>query len=476
MKTNMVVAIALIATASATAQPDPIPPQLPFVIGPIGHWSGECPPPSAQPSPDPVITGCITAFTFRPGVVDVSVRASGMGSLDHITVLACRYTPQCPTFKNVNAANTSQYSALVPLPSPSGISRICATVQTFIPNASPPGQPPTSHYRSVPLGCVSVTPQLSAAASAFKITQTIDGLRHEGWFIDLTTDAPASIVLGRGPTPTTAVTAAAGDSDVRSSQSWPGYKSQHGFTATLPYVGSPGPAQICAWLAPNTGPSSVLGCFSYQERTLAFAEKNITRGDTLHVKVRNVRSGTAVSVNLRAEAGHFMLSWKHTNIWAATADQTGSANINISTDHLPPGRYLIAYHCAPECPGGNLNADQLAGAQPWTGSIIWGPKVTVNAEVSRMLSATVPAPDKVRVVGGGFGAGEAIDVIVVPPLPNFEGFPHQAAAVAATEADAQGAFSIDVDVTGLPLAGPNNQVIVLDGRHRPVAAARFTAP
>jgi len=472
----LAVAIAHISAACGPRLPKPIPPELPFVIGPIGHWSGGCPPPSSQPSSDPVITGCITAYTFRPGVVEVTVSASGMGSLDYITVLACRSTTQCPAIKNVHAANTSQYSAVVPLPSPAGISSICATVQTYSPTTSAPGRPPTTPYKSVQLGCVPVTPPLSAAASAFKITQTIDGLKHEGWFIDLTTDAPAQIVLGRGPTPPTTVTATAGGTDARSSQPWPGYNSQHGFTATLPYVGSPVLTQICAWLAPNTGTGSALACFSYQERTGAFAEENITRGDILHVSVRNVPSGAAVSVNLRAEAGHFMMPWKHANIWTATADQSGSANVNIDTDHLPPGQYVIAYHCAPECPGGDLNANQLIGAQPWTGSITWGPSVAVSADVSRSLSATIPAPNKVRVVGAAFGAGEAIDIIVVPPLLNFEGFPYEVAAVAATEADAQGAFSIDVDVTGLPLAGSNNQVIVLDGRHRPVAAARFTVP
>jgi hypothetical protein len=423
-----------------------------------------------------VITGCITAFTFRPGVVDVSVRASGMGSLDHITVLACRSITQCPTFKDVNATNNSQYSVLVPLPSPAGISRICATVQTFNPTSGPLGQPPTTPFKSVPLGCVPVTPPLSAAASAFKITPTINGLKLEGWFIDLTTDTPAQIVVGRGTTPPTTVTATAGDTDARSSQPWPGYNSQHGFTATLPYAGSPGPTQICAWLSPNTGISSMLNCFTYQEQPVAFADENITRGDTMHVSVRNAPSGAVVSINLRAEAGHFMMPWKHPSIWAATADQAGSANINISTDHLPPGQYLIAYHCAPECPGGNLNANQLIGAQPWTGSITWGPTVVVNAEVSRSLSATIAAPNTVRVVGAGFGAGEAVDVIVVPPLSNFDGFPNEAAADAATEADAQGGFSIDVDVTGLPVTGTSNQVIVLDKHHRPVAAAKFTAP
>lgn len=472
----LAIAIAHIVTGCKPRQPAPIPPELPFVIGPIGNWSGACPSPSAQPGPAPVITGCITAFTFRPGVVDVRVSASSMGSVDYITVLACRSTTQCPTFKNVNAANTSQYTALVPLPSPAGISSLCATFQSFSPTTSLPGHPPTTPYKSVPLGCVPVTPLLSAAASAFKITPTIDGLKHEGWFIDLTTDAPAQIVLGRGPTPPTTVTATAGGTDTRSLQPWPGYNSQHGFAATLPYAGSPALTQICAWLAPNTGPGSLLRCFSYQEATGAYAEGNITRGDILHVSVRNVPAGAAVSVNLRAEAGHFMMPWKHTSIWAATADQAGSATINIGSDRLPPGKYLIAYHCAPECPGGNLNANQLIGAQPWTGSITLGPSVLVNADVSRSLSATIPAPNKMRVMGTGFGAGEAVDVFVVPPLLNFEGFPYEAAAVAATEANAQGAFSIDVDVTGLPLAGPNNQVVVLDGRHRPVAAARVTVP
>ena len=470
-------AIAIVHIVACTPPPPgPMPPELPFVIGPVGHWSGECPPASSQPSPDPVITGCVTSYRFRPGGVDVGVHASGVGSAGFITVLACRSTTQCPAAKNVNAGTTPQLSTLLPLPSPAGISSICATAQNFSPTTSPIGQPPTTPFKSVPLGCVPVTPVLSAAAAAFKITPTIDGLKHEGWFIDLTTDAPAQIVLGRGATPTTTVTATAGGTDARSSPSWPGYNTQHGFTAILPYAGSPAPTQICAWLAPNTGTSNILGCFSFQERTGAYAEENVTRGDIVHVAVRNVPSGAAVSVNLRAEAGYFVMPWKHASIWAATADQAGSANINIDTDHLPPGKYSIAYHCTPECPGGSLNANQLIGAQPWTGSITWGPSVTVNADVSRSLSATIPAANKVRVLGSGFGAGEAVDVMVLPPLLNFEGFPYEAAAVAATEANAQGAFSVDVDVTGLPLAGTSPQVIVLDGRHRPVAATRFPVP
>jgi hypothetical protein len=83
---------------------------------------------------------------------------------------------------------------------------------------------------------------------------------------------------------------------------------------------------------------------------------------------------------------------------------------------------------------------------------------------------------KVRVVGTGFGAGEAVSIIVVPPLLNFEGFPHELAGTAYTEADGNGTFSVDVDVTGLPFSGPHNQVIVLDSGQQPVVATFFTVP
>jgi hypothetical protein len=478
--TRSLLMVALFVSACRTPHHLPPPPELPFVIGPAGSWSGQCTPVTTPPGADHQISGCITAFTFRPGVVDVTLNATGLGNLDYFTVLACQSTTACPAVKILHPSSGSgpNYSAQVPLPAPGGISKICATVQYFNPTTTPPGGPPTQPFKSLALGCVPVTPLLAAAASAFKITPTVDGLKHEGWFIDLTTDAPAQLVLGRGVPPATTIAALANGTDARSLQPWPGYSSQHGFTATLPYAGSPATTQICAWLAPSTGTSlgNPLQCFAYQEQTGAYAEATVTRGDTIHVAVRNVPSGAAVSVNLKAAAGHFWLPWKHPAIWATTADQAGSANINVSTDLLPPGQYTIAYHCAPECPGGNLAADQLIGGQSWTGSITWGPTVVVNAAVTRGLTATKPMPDKVHVVGTGFDPGETIGVFVVPPLPNFDGFPNEAAAIAYIAADAQGAFTVDVDVAGLPISGPNNQVIAFDHSHRPVAAIMFTAP
>ena len=435
---------------------------------------------STPPGSDRELSGCITEFMFIPGSVIVTVGTSGMGALDSLNVLACQTTTACPALEIVRPTSGSgpNYSVIVPLPSPAGIARICATIEYFNPTTAPPGGPPTRPHKSLPLGCIPVTPTLTAAVGAFKITPTIDGLKHEGWFIDPTTDSPAQIVLGRGLSPPTTATAVAGGTDARSRQPWPGFSDQHGFMATLPYAGFPSPTQVCAWRGPSTGTAlgSPLGCFGFQEQTAAYAEANVTRGDTLHVSVRNVPSGAAVSVNLRAAGGHFWLPWKHPAIWRTTADASGSANIDVATDRLPPGQYLLAYNCAPECPGGDLNANQLIGGQSWAGTIKWGPSVTINPGVSRGLSVTRPTPDKVRVVGTGFGAGETVGVFVVPPLANFDGFPHEVTPVAYTEADAQGAFSIDVDVTGLPMAGPNNQVIAFDSSNRPVAAVTFATP
>jgi hypothetical protein len=303
-------------------------------------------------------------------------------------------------------------------------------------------------------------------------------LKFEGWFIDPTTEAPARIALGRGLAPPSTVTALANAANAQSRFGWPGYSDQHGFTAILPYVGAPTATQICAWLAASTGTplASPLRCFSYQERTAAFAETHVARGAPLHVSVRNVPSGAAVSVNLRADPGHFMLQWTNTAIWAATADQTGSADFTIATDHLPPGQYIIAYHCTPECPGGNLNANQLIGGKPWTGSITFGPSVTIDPTVTRGLMVTMAAANKVQVVGSGFGRGESVGVIVVPSLLNFEGFPEEVAGIAYTAADVHGKFGVDVDVTGLRMSGPHNQVVILDSHHQPVAAASFAVP
>jgi hypothetical protein len=470
----------LLATAAVVGAcpkpPKPTPPALPFVIGPMGRWSGSCTLASTPPGSDRELSGCIIEFMFKPGSVIVKVQTSGLGALDSLHVVACPPVTACTAGKTVRATLGSgpNYSVIVPLPSPAGIARICATIEYLDPTTRPPTRP----YKSLPLGCIPVSPTLTAAVGAFKITPTIDGLKHEGWFIDPTTDSPAQIILGRGLNPSTTVTAVAGGADTRSRQPWPGFSDQHGFTATLPYVGSPAATQVCVWRGPNTGTAlgSPLGCFGFQEQTAAYADASVTRGGTLPVSVRNVPAGAVVSVNLRAAGGHFWLPWKHPAIWKTTADASGSANINVATDYLPPGQYAIAYSCAPECPGGGLNANQLIGGQPWTETIKWGPLVTINPGVSRGLSATRPSPNKVRVTGAGFRAGETVGVFVVPPLANFDGFPHEATPVAYTEADAQGRFTIDVDVTGLPMTGGNNQVIAFDSSNRPVAAITFTSP
>jgi hypothetical protein len=102
--------------------------------------------------------------------------------------------------------------------------------------------------------------------------------------------------------------------------------------------------------------------------------------------------------------------------------------------------------------------------------------VAIIPSVTRQLAARMNGKTTVRVVGGGFRARESVGVIVAPPLINFEGFPREPAGVAYTKADTKGAFTVDVDVTGLPLGGARNQVVVLDSSRQPVAAILFTAP
>jgi hypothetical protein len=471
----LLLAIAAAISACKTP-PGPVAPELPFVIGPAGKWTGTCTLVSTPAGGNREVSGCIMEYMFVPGSVVVTVGTAGMGALDSLNVLACQTTTACPAVETVRPSQGTgpNYSVFVPLPSPAGISRICATIEYFDPTAAPPGGPPTRPNKSLPLGCVPVAPTLTAAVGAFKITPTINGLIHEGWFIDPTIDSPAQIVIGRGLNPIVTATAVAGGVDARSRETWPTFTDQHGFTTTLPFAGSPAMSQMCVWKSAAQG--NPLACFGYQEQTAAYADASVTRGNPLRMSVRNVPANAAVSVNLRAAGGHFWLPWTHPAIWKATADASGAVNIDVPTDLLPPGQYLVAYHCAPECPGGNLDAAQLIGGESWTGRITWGPSVSINSNVTRGLTVTQPMTDKVRVAGTGFRAGETVGVFVVPPLENFDGFPYEVTPVAYTEADAQGAFTVDVDVKRLPIAGPNNQVIVMDSTNRPVAATMFASP
>src|SRR5438552_925859 len=106
MKAQVCIAISVAVITTLLAAPvrikpemrprKPIPPELPFVIGPKGYWSGQCTLASTPAGSDREISGCITAFTFRPGVVDVTVQASGLGTLDYLNLLACQTTTACP--------------------------------------------------------------------------------------------------------------------------------------------------------------------------------------------------------------------------------------------------------------------------------------------------------------------------------------------------------------------------------------------
>ena len=93
----------------------------------------------------------------------------------------------------------------------------------------------------------------------------------------------------------------------------------------------------------------------------------------------------------------------------------------------------------------------------------------ILAAVSRNLTVY-------RVMASIVGVLLVVLCLIGVPLANFDGFPYEVTPVAYTEADAQGGFTIDVDVTGLPLSGSDNQVIAFDSSHRPVAAITFTVP
>jgi hypothetical protein len=478
MRALLLTAGVLALAACRNTPHQPPPPELPHVIGPVGRWMENCSIVSTPAGSDRQVSGCITEYLFVPGSVVVTVGTDGMGTLDSLNVFACQTATVCPAMETVRPSSGvgPNYSVFVPLPSPAGITRICAAIQYFHPTTAPPGTPPTQPYKSLPLGCKPVTPTLTAAVGAFKITPTVNGLELEGWFIDPTTDSPVEITVGRGLTPAMTATALAAATDARSRQPWPGFSDRHGLTVTLPFAGAPSATQICVWRGPVATPGAALGCFGFVEQTAAYASASIVRGNPLRVSLRNVPSGAAVEVNLRAAGGHFWLPWKHPAIWRATADSAGAADIDVPTGNLPPGQYTIAYHCAPECPGGNLDASQLIGGQPWSGTIKFGPLVDITPAVTRGLAATGPVANKVRVTGSGFGAGEKVGIYVVPSLANLDGFPHEATPVAYTVADSQGAFTIDVDVTGLPLTGANTQVIAFDSSHQPVAAIMFVAP
>jgi hypothetical protein len=65
-------AVALVSGAAGAAPPDrpvnfAVRLGLPYAIGPAGHGTRQCPPQqSATPIAVPAISGCVTAYTFRP--------------------------------------------------------------------------------------------------------------------------------------------------------------------------------------------------------------------------------------------------------------------------------------------------------------------------------------------------------------------------------------------------------------------------
>ncbi len=455
---------------------------LPFTIGPTtGTRERTCLPiPAGQ---DPVVSGCVASYTLTPASVDLDARGYGVGLLTTVSFAGCRAAGTCPAgtapARSIGwdaADGAFLFQAAMPLSAPAGIDRFCATARQLQP--VPPGQPPQSPFSSTALDCIALLPALETMAGGFMITPVAAGLKLEGWFLDLSTDAPIELGFGRGsgPNAPSTVTTMANIPDFRVASFWPGYSSRHGFSVVLPYAGTPGRSQICLTPGATSAPSR---CFAYEERSVAFVPPAITRGTPLQVTLRNAPAGAMVAVNLKAQPGHFMRSWTEPSIWSATADASGAVDITIPTVDLPPGQYRVAFHCKPECPGGGLKASDLVGGTPWSGSIILGPTTSIDATVTRGLTVTLPQPNQVRVAGSGFAAGETVAVIFVPPLGNVDGFPHEASPVAYTKADAGGAFSVDIDVRGLAIQGrPSevSQVIARDHSMQPVVAATAAFP
>jgi hypothetical protein len=134
MKAQVCIAISVAVITTALAAPPGrikpemrprkrIPPELPFVIGPKGYWSGQCTLASTPAGSDREISGCITAFTFRPGVVDVTVRASGLGTLDYLNLFACQTTTACPAVQVCAARATTGFFTNPLGSNPSGVAK-----------------------------------------------------------------------------------------------------------------------------------------------------------------------------------------------------------------------------------------------------------------------------------------------------------------------------------------------------------------
>jgi hypothetical protein len=166
-------------------------------------------------------------------------------------------------------------------------------------------------------------------------------------------------------------------------------------------------------------------------------------------------------VNFRSEGGYFLMPWSFGE-WQAVAGADGAANVSVDSSLFPPAEYTVAFHCDPECPGGDLKAGDLVGGEPWTGDILLSSRLTIQPGVSANLTVTSVQEDVLQVAGTEFGPDQAMRVVVVPNLRNFDGPPIEASMVTYPVSDAQGAFTIDVDISGFPAGQRPTQVVVFD--------------
>jgi hypothetical protein len=156
------------------------------------------------------------------------------------------------------------------------------------------------------------------------------------------------------------------------------------------------------------------------------------------------------------------------------ASASGSAEFSIDSSHFPPGRYAIAFHCVPECPGRDLDATQLVGGRSWRGNITFASILTILPSTRSTISVASESDETLRVSGAGFPAGQKLRLVVVPNLRLFDGPPLEAAPVEYPVVDENGTFSAQVGVAGLPLRGVQTQVIVFADTGVPLASTLLT--
>ena len=468
----------LMCVGGCSAAPEAAPvPELPYTFGPRGYGEGACARPDpVRPPADAFPSGCVVRYVFRPGSIEVDLQVFNVPAAGTVVATACVSPTQCPAAafapkseRRPTGSGSDVYTAHIPLhPGKArGVSRICGLVNT---EAIGSFVPPTSGH---PLRCLNLSAPLIEVVGGLRITPGRDGLQLEGWVIDPQTDTSGTVAIRNGiGVASPQVNAVAGKADVRSMTSWPGFSGNHGFTATLPYTGRAGTTTICVGHAnrpPGTGDSSQ--CLDYEEPSVAFGPDGPeAQGSIVNVSLRNVGPATDVKLNFRSDAGYFLVPWTDTSVWRTSADASGSAEFAIDSSYFPPGRYAIAFHCVPECPGRDLDAAELVGGRSWRGNITFASVLTILPSTRSTISVTSETDDTFRVSGAGFAAHQKLRLVVVPNLRVFDGPPVEAAPVEYPVVDQNGAFSAQVGVDGLPLKGVQTQVIVFADNGVPLAS------